>query len=137
MAGPLVDQLNMLVVKFCGTEPGGVTSVWAATTSETVGAAVARSQVKARELRIENCGRQCLRGQFIERVGCRRVSGFSETDEAIPLTPLKGSYGNGRFNARVGVVTDEFEVFVVKLVDVLDDGVQFHLRQRARLAGEL
>ena len=41
------------------------------------------------------------------------------------LGELQHSYGNGRFDDRVGLVTDEFEVFVVKLVDVLDGGVQF------------
>jgi len=37
----------------------------------------------------------------------------------------------------VRVVTDEFEIFEGKIVDVFDDGIQFHPRQRAAIAGKL
>ena len=35
------------------------------------------------------------------------------------------------------VVTDEFEIFEGKIVDVFDDGIQFHPRQRSAIAGKL
>ena len=35
------------------------------------------------------------------------------------------------------VVADEFEIFEGKIVDVFDDGIQFHPRQRSAIAGKL
>lgn len=44
---------------------------------------------------------------------------------------------NRRLNARMRVVADEFKILVFEVVDVFHRGIDFHLRQRARLAGEL
>src|SRR5262245_50665371 len=47
------------------------------------------------------------------------------------------SHRNRRLYTRMGIVADEFEVFVLEVVDIFDGGIEVHLGQLARLAGEL
>ena len=47
------------------------------------------------------------------------------------------SYGNGRFDVWVWVVISQFEVLILEVEDALHVGVDFHLRQMARLASQL
>jgi hypothetical protein len=37
----------------------------------------------------------------------------------------------------MGIETDEFEIFEPEIVDVFDGSIQFQLRQRPAIAGEL
>ncbi len=45
--------------------------------------------------------------------------------------------GDGRLDGGVGIVVVEAEVLEAEVVDVFDGRIDPHLRQRARLAGEL
>ena len=63
------------------------------------------------------------------------VSRQPESGKRFFRLPL--SDGNGGFNVRVRVVVLQFEVFKAEVEQVLHFGVELHLRQGSRLAGEL
>ena len=52
-------------------------------------------------------------------------------------SPERNLHGDWRFYGWMGIETDEFEIFEPEIVDVFDGSIQFQLRQRPAIAGEL
>src|SRR2546423_5874367 len=53
------------------------------------------------------------------------------------VTPPGFLHRNGRFDRRMRVATEEFEIFEHKVVNVFDGRIQLHVRQPPAIAGKL
>src|ERR1035441_2156731 len=72
-------------------------------------------------------------GQWRPRGSHGSGSPAQSAPDRIGIAGLLNSDRNRRFDAGMRVVAGQLKVAILELVDVPHGGVQFHLRQRARL----
>jgi len=78
-----------------------------------------------------------LQQRWLHRLRKLHLAGSQMLQASSLCSPERNLHRYGRFYRWVRVVANESEIFEPEIVDVFDGSIQFQLRQRPAIAGEL